>query len=162
VKADQAELVASYPDGTIGVTIKYGKGYEDTWAVFRGSVRQVRELICDYFGFGCKDETGLSLSDLVVNATNLAHGKGNVASILDARVISDSPAQSPADDPWAAASASKPEQTTDNKSAWILGEIEKQGSLDDLKKVWAANQAMFSDPAVMTAYKARGRALKNG
>ncbi|MGW0705072.1 hypothetical protein ACWD4G_03690 [Streptomyces sp. NPDC002643] len=161
MKADQAELVTSYADGTIGVTIKYGKGYEDTWAVFRGSVRQVRELICDYFGFECKDETGLSLSDLVVNATNLAHGKGNVASILDARIISETPSQPQADDPWAAASA-QPEQPTGNASAWILGEIEKQTSIADLQKLWAANQAMFSDTAVMAAYKARGRALKNG
>ncbi len=155
--------MASYPDGSIGVTIKYGKGYEDTWAVFRGSVRQVRELLCDYFGFECKDETGLSLSDLVVNATNLAHGKGNVASILDARIISETPAQAaPANDPWAAVSTSKPQETTDNKSAWILGEIEQAPSLEALKKLWAANQAMFDDPAVMSAYKARGRALKNG
>lgn len=162
MKADQAELVTSYPDGTIGVTIKYGKGYEDTWAVFRGSVGQVRQLICDYFGFDCKYETGLSLSALVVNATNLAHGKGNIASILDARIISDTPSQPQADDPWAAASASQPEQPTANASAWILGEIEKQTSIADLQKVWAANQAMFSDDAVMAAYKARGRALKNG
>ncbi|MGA5019234.1 hypothetical protein ACPCAA_17680 [Streptomyces griseoincarnatus] len=162
MKADQAELVTSFPDGTIGVTIKYGRGYEDTWAVFRGTVPQVRQLICDYFGFECKDETGLSLSDLVVNATNLAHGKGNVASILDARVVPETPAQEPANDVWAAASASKTEQTSDNKSAWILGEIEKANSLDGLKKLWAANQAMFADSAVMDAYKARGRALKNG
>jgi hypothetical protein len=162
VKADQAELVTSYADGTIGVTIKYGKGYEDTWAVFRGSVRQVRDLICDYFGFECKDETSLSLSALVVNATNLAHGKGNIASILDARIISETPNDAPANDPWAAASASEPEQPTANKSAWILGEIERAPSLDELKKLWAANQAMFDDPAVMAAYKARGRALKNG
>ncbi|MEU3265132.1 hypothetical protein [Streptomyces bacillaris] len=162
MKADQAELVASYPDGTIGVTIKYGKGYEDTWAVFRGSVGQVRELICDYFGFECKYETGLSLSDLVVNATNLAHGKGNVASILDARIISEAPAQTAESDPWTAASAPQEEQSTSNTSAWILGEIEKQASIADLQKLWASNQAMFADPAVMTAYKARGRALKNG
>ncbi|MGW2419747.1 hypothetical protein ACWC0C_10925 [Streptomyces sp. NPDC001709] len=163
MNADQAELVTSYPDGTIGVTIKYGKGYEDTWAVFRGSVRQVRQLICDYFGFECKDVTSLSLSDLVVNATNLAHGKGNIASILDARIIPDgAPEQLPANDPWAAATAAKPEPKADNPSVWILGEIEKQTTIADLQKLWAANQAMFADPAVMAAYKARGRALKNG
>jgi hypothetical protein len=162
VKADQAELTTSGTDGTISVTIKYGKGYEDTWAVFRGTVGQVREQICGYFGFECKDWTGLSLSDLVVNATNLAHGKGNIASILDARIISDTPNDAPANDPWAAASASEPEQPTANKSAWILGEIEKAPSIDELKKLWAANQAMFADPAVMSAYKARGSALKNG
>lgn len=162
MKADQAELVTSYPDGTIGVTIKYGKGYEDTWAVFRGSVRQVRELICDYFGFECKDVTTLSLSDLVVNATNLAHGKGNVASILDARVIPDvAPEQAPANDPWAAASSSRASTESGNPSAWILDEITRQTTIADLQKLWAANQAMFADPAVMTAYKARGRALKN-
>lgn len=148
------------------MTIKYGKSYEDTWAVFRGTVPEVRSLICDYFGFECKDVTGLSLSSLVVNATNLAHGKGNIAAMLDARVIAEdttpdsAPASAPANDPWATASAAKPETPKDNGSAWILGEIEKQTSIADLQKLWASNQAMFADPAVMTAYKARGRALK--
>lgn len=150
--------MASYPDGSIGVTIKYGKSYEDTWAVFRGSVRQVRDLIGDYFGFESKDVTQLSLSDLVVNATNLAHGKGNIASALDAVVIPD-PATAPAEDPWAAASAAQHEQKSDTGSAWILGEIEKQTTTADLQKLWAANQSYFADPAVMTAYKARGRSL---
>ncbi|MBT2544522.1 hypothetical protein J7E99_28440 [Streptomyces sp. ISL-44] len=163
MKADQAELVTSFPDGSIGITIKYGKSYEDTWAVFRGSVRQVRELLCDYFGFECKDVTSLSLSDLVVNATTLAHGKGNIASILDARIIPDDTTDAaPADDPWAAASVAPSHPETDSGSAWILGEIEKQTSVADLQKLWAANQSHFADPAVMTAYKARGRALKTG
>ncbi|MFE5971376.1 hypothetical protein ACFQ64_04340 [Streptomyces sp. NPDC056460] len=161
MKADQADPVTPYADGTIGVTIKYGKSYEDTWAVFRGSVKQVRELICDYFGFESKDVTGLSLSDLVVNATNLAHGKGNIAALLDARIIpEDSPVQAPEDDPWAAASAVQSEPKTDSGSAWILGEIEKQGTIADLQKLWAANQSMFADSSVMAAYKSRGRALK--
>ncbi|MFI1655603.1 hypothetical protein ACH4ZU_11950 [Streptomyces sp. NPDC020472] len=163
MKADQAEPVTFGADGSIGVTIKYGRGYEDTWAVFRGSVEQVRAQICGFFGFECKDWTDLSLSDLVVNATNLAHGKGNIASALGAQVISSiPPTKVPDDDPWVAASAAKAEKPTDNGSAWILGEIEKQSSTEDLKKLWAANQAMFADPAVMSAYKARGSALKNG
>ncbi|MFI5861796.1 hypothetical protein [Streptomyces sp. NPDC051546] len=163
MKADQAELVTSFPDGSISITIKYGKSYEDTWAVFRGSVRQVRELLCDYFGFECKDVTSLSLSDLVVNATSLAHGKGNIASILDAQIIpADTATAAPADDPWAAASAVPSQPQTDSGSTWILGEIEKQTSVADLQKLWAANQTHFADPAVMTAYKARGRALKTG
>ncbi|MFF4244289.1 hypothetical protein ACFYY2_07415 [Streptomyces sp. NPDC001822] len=161
MRADRAEAITSQPDGSISVTIKYGKSYEDTWAVFRGTVAQVREVLCDYFGFESKDVTGLSLSDLVVNATNLAHGKGNIAAVLDARVISSEPtsASAPADDPWATASATKPE-AKETGSGWILGEIEKQTSIADLQKLWAANQAMFADPAVMTAYKARGRALQ--
>ncbi|MEU2111503.1 hypothetical protein [Streptomyces sp. NPDC019507] len=154
----------SQEDGVVGVTIKYGKSYEDTWAVFRGTVPQVRRLIVNYFGFKSKDVTSLSLSDLVVNATNLAHGKGNIAAMLDAKVIPDeqspAPASAPANDPWETASAARPEAPKDNGSAWILGEIEKQTSIADLQKLWAANQAMFADPAVMTAYKARGRALK--
>ncbi|MGW0895913.1 hypothetical protein ACWD0G_02780 [Streptomyces goshikiensis] len=163
MKADQAELVTSFPDGSIGITIKYGKSYEDTWVVFRGSVRQVRELLCDYFGFECKDVTSLSLSDLVVNATSLAHGKGNIAALLDARIIPDDTATAaPAEDPWAAASAAPSQPQTDSGSTWILGEIEKQTSVADLQKLWAANQTHFADPSVMTAYKARGRVLKTG
>ncbi|MEU8621436.1 hypothetical protein [Streptomyces sp. NPDC048623] len=156
---------------SITVTIKYGKGYDESWLVFKGRSGEVREDILESFGLDSDSVTGLTLSDIVVNATNIAHGKGLIATQLGATVIAEEPAApaKPQGDPWAnvgstpqASSAwsdkpaTSPEQ---DKSAWILGEIEKQTTRADLKKVWAANQSFFADPAVMDAYKVKGKSL---
>ncbi|MGW4158683.1 hypothetical protein [Streptomyces sp. NPDC004788] len=156
---------------SITVTIKYGKGYDDPWLVLKGRPGEVREDILESFGIERDSVTGLTLSDIVVNATNIAHGKGLIATHLGATVISEesAPPAKPQGDPWANVgsaqqassawsdkSATSPEQ---DKNAWILGEIEKQTNRADLKKVWAANQSFFADPAVMDAYKAKGKSL---
>ena len=40
--------------------------------------------------------------------------------------------------------------------------IERAVDLDGLKRLWAENQAAFTDPEVMAAWKARGRTLSSG
>ncbi|MEX1655499.1 hypothetical protein ABZ960_20320 [Streptomyces pseudovenezuelae] len=155
------------------VTIKYGKGYEETWAVFKGRPAEIRADILDFFGMDPETQVGLSLSSIVVNATNIAQGKGLIATALGATVVEETKSEpaKPAGDPWAAASAAQPsgpwpgsasvaEPKKDDPNAWILGEIEKQTTVDGVKKLWAANQSFFSDPAVMAAWKAKGKALK--
>lgn len=160
------------------ITIKYGKGYEDSWVVFEGSTEQVRGEIIDYFGMDPNGLVGLSLSSIVVNATNIAHGKGLVASRLGATVIEEGPTEEPAkptEDPWAAASSaqsggpwagsasvtSSTNEKVDDTTAWALGEIEKKTSIQELKKFWAENQALFSNEEIMAAWKARGKALQS-
>jgi hypothetical protein len=151
------------------VTIKYGKSYDDTWAVFRGTAAEIRTDVMDYFGMDPETQKGLSLSSIVVNATQIAHGKALIATALGATVveeIANEPAK-PTSDPWATA-ASTPTQSVsvaettkaDDPNAYILGEIEKQATVDGLKKLWAANQAFFADASVMAAWKARGKALQ--
>ncbi|WJN63443.1 hypothetical protein [Streptomyces phage phiScoe56] len=153
------------------VTIKYGKGYEETWAVFKGNPEEVREDIISYFGVMRDSVSELTLSELVVEMTSLAHGKGNIARFLGGTIIPPSeaaapPAQTaPTGDPWAAAqsnqssppAASQPE--AEDPNAYILGEIEKQTDVAALKRLWAENQSFFSDPSVMAAWKAKGKAL---
>ncbi|MFF8845484.1 hypothetical protein ACF08N_22620 [Streptomyces sp. NPDC015127] len=156
------------------VTIKYGKGYDDSWVVFEGTTPEIRAEVIDYFGMDPETQRGLSLSSIVVNATNVAHGKGLIATALGATVVeettNEAPAK-PAGDPWAAAastssgpwpgSASVAEQPkAEDPNAYILGEIEKQTTVDGLKKLWAANQSFFKDPAVMAAWKAKGKSLQ--
>ncbi|MFE1842022.1 hypothetical protein [Streptomyces sp. NPDC059515] len=154
----------------ITVTIKYGKSYEDTWAVFKGSASEVRSDILDYFGIESDSVTGLTLSDIVTNATNIAHGKGLIATQLGATVVAEEPAPpaKPQGDPWAAIGNSSPVTVADqapaaspeqDKNAWVLGEIAKKTSRAELKKFWAENQSFFADPAVMDAYKAKGKSL---
>ncbi|WP_329289584.1 hypothetical protein [Streptomyces pseudovenezuelae] len=154
------------------VTIKYGKGYDDTWAVFRGSASELRADILEFFGMDPATQAGLSLSSIVTNATQVAHGKALIATALGATVVEETTSEpaKPTDDPWAAASAAQSgpwsgsasvaETKKEDPNAWILGEIEKQTTVDGVKKLWAANQSFFSDPAVMAAWKAKGKALK--
>lgn len=160
------------------VTIKYGKGHEDSWVVFEGSTQEIRTDVIDYFGMDPETLVGLSLSSIVVNATNIAHGKGLIATSLGATVVEETPAAAPAkptEDPWAAASAAQSggprsgsasvaeepkANSKDETTAWALGEIAKKASVQELKKFWAENQALFSNDEIMTAWKARGKALK--
>ncbi|MGW3323865.1 hypothetical protein [Streptomyces virginiae] len=153
------------------VTIKYGKGYDDSWVVFEGATQQIRADVLDYFGMDPESQRGLSLSSIVVNATNLAHGKGLIATQLGATVVEETSTEptKPTSDPWAAAagasSASRANRASDagpqkeDPNAYILGEIAKQTKVEGLKQLWAANQSFFDDAAVMAAWKAKGKAL---
>ncbi|AKY03716.1 hypothetical protein AVT26_gp34 [Streptomyces phage Lannister] len=165
----------------LSVTIKYDKGHDSTWAVFRGTPDEIRSDIASYFGFQREAIAELTLSELVVHATDLAHGKGNAARFLGGVVLpsQSAPAETqtqsaPAsnEDPWAAASSQQApsawsntgtqtstEPKADDPNAWILGEIEKQTTVDGLKRLWASNQSFFADAGVMAAWKAKGKAL---
>ena len=162
----------------LSVTIKYDKGHDATWAVFRGTPDEIRSDIAAYFGFEREAIAELTLSELVVHATDLAHGKGNAARFLGGVVL---PSQSAVaetkaaqaastEDPWAAASTASaadwppknmaPAETKDDDpNAWIMGEIESQTTVDGLKRLWASNQSFFADAGVMAAWKAKGKAL---
>ncbi|MEU5433805.1 hypothetical protein AB0G73_10550 [Streptomyces sp. NPDC020719] len=145
----------------ISVTIKWGKGYEDTWAVFRGDPEGIRSQIVEFFGFMCESVTELTLSELVVEATSIAHGTGNIARYLGGTIVPQSELHEPqAGDPWAAATAPEPQATKESASGWILGEIENASSIEALQRLWAANQSAFESEQVMDAWKARGRVLK--
>jgi hypothetical protein len=155
----------------LSVTIKYDKGHDATWAVFRGTTGEIRADVLEFFGMDPATQVGLSLSSVVTNATQIAHGKGLIATALGATVVEETtePAK-PTDDPWAAASAAQPSgpwpgsasvtEAKEDPNAYILGEIEKQTTVDGLKKLWAGNQSFFSDPAVMAAWKAKGKSLQ--
>ncbi|AXQ61089.1 hypothetical protein SEA_HANK144_34 [Streptomyces phage Hank144] len=157
----------------ISVTIKYDKGHDATWAVFRGTAGEIRADVMEFFGMDPATQQGLSLSSIVTNATQIAHGKGLIATALGATVVEETTTEEPAKpsgDPWAAAanvqpgpwpgSASAAEPKKDDPNAYILGEIEKQTTVDGLKKLWAANQSFFSDASVMAAWKAKGKSLQ--
>jgi len=157
----------------LSVTIKYSGDKDATWAVFRGTTVEIRSEIMAYFGMDPETQKGLSLSSIVINATQVAHGKGLIATALGATVVEETSNEKPASsgsDPWAAAastqsgpwpgSASVATPKADDPNAWILGEIEKQTTVDGLKKLWAANQPFFKDSTVMAAWKAKGKSLQ--
>ncbi|MEU9605476.1 hypothetical protein [Streptomyces sp. NPDC048057] len=157
----------------ISVTIKYDKGHDATWAVFRGTAGEIRADVMEFFGMDPATQAGLSLSSIVTNATQIAHGKGLIATALGATVVEETAVEpaKPSDDPWEAASAAQSgepwpgsasvaESKRENPNAYILGEIERQTTVDGLKRLWAGNQAAFADAAVMAAWKAKGKALQ--
>jgi hypothetical protein len=152
----------------ITVTIKYGRGYQDTWAVFHGSVDDVRADLTDFFGLASASETDLTLSDLVVNATAVAHGVGNIASALGGVVIASeaagpvvtepsAPDSTERPDPWKQADATAPPQEPEPDP--VLTQIQQAPTVRALELLWVENQAAFAEPAVMAAWKARGREL---
>ncbi|MGW2539815.1 hypothetical protein ACWC5I_02855 [Kitasatospora sp. NPDC001574] len=135
-------------EGRITVTIKYGKAFDDSWAVFRGSPEEVERDIVRFFRFDGESVTKLSLNELVVEAAQSAQATTMVVRGLDARIV-------PQDTP-ATTAASRPT----SPAGGLLELIERCADTDALKALWATNQAAFQDQAVMDAWKARGRALK--
>ena len=159
------------------VTIKYGKGYDESWAVFRGNVWQIRADLIAYFGIDIDYASGLTLHELVIAATHVAHGTGNVAAVLGATPISVT--ESLTGEPTGKAAWDKvegkdtalpyggsPTGDADDAAAEVaanaalIGQLQSAASVDDLKKLWVDNQAAFSDKDVKAAYSKQGKALK--
>ncbi|WKU46725.1 hypothetical protein Q3V23_23165 [Streptomyces sp. VNUA116] len=127
------------------VTIKYGPDSGDPQVAFQGTPGDIRGDVASFFGFDSDTCAALTLGELVLEVAQLAQGASHVARGLGARVVPQQPAAVP------------PEaQPVDNP---LLGQIEACNSVEQLKELWAANQSAFADPAVMDAWKARGRAL---
>lgn len=159
---------------SMSVTIKYGKGYEETWVVFHGNIWQIRADLIAYFGVDVNYGSGLTLNELVVAATNVAHGTGNVAAILGGTPISvtesltGEPTGKAAWDavehkdgklPYGGSTSDADVQGAD-PSAELIQQLQTAASVEALKKLWVDNQASFSDKDVKAAYSIRGKSLK--
>ncbi|GIF02243.1 hypothetical protein [Paractinoplanes rishiriensis] len=180
----------SAPTGRgVTVTIKYGRGYEAPWAVFHGQPHEIRDDIAAFFGMTAATTAGLTLSDIVVNATAQAHGVETIASGLGgATVIESQPtptataptatapaatasaaagptaaastsATAAAADPWSQASAAQAPAAAQPAGNPLLDRIARATDVQSLQRIWADDPSAFTDPAVMAAWKARGRAL---
>lgn len=155
----------------ISVTIKYPeqKKYEGApWAVFKGSVEQVRAQIVAYFGFDADQVAGMSLHEVVLLAQSSAKNAGMLATTLGAVPVSQEsqPEQSgpTGESVWSQVGSNQPAATPpadENPNAGLISLIEGAASLEDLKRLWFDNKAAFdADPKVQDAYKARGKFLK--
>lgn len=153
----------------ITVTMKYGKGFEDPWGVFRGTVEAVRENIIAYFGFDGAKLAGNTLNEIVVMATAHAHGMRTAGASLGATTI---PRQSTSTETTGTATVETEQPAASN--VWgddteadsadavnpLFAQVEAIASIDDLKRLWAENQAAFAEGELLEAYKAKGKALK--
>ncbi|PHQ49488.1 hypothetical protein BLA24_25980 [Streptomyces cinnamoneus] len=139
---------------SVTVTIKCGAAQEDPQLSFRGPSAEVQEDIAACFGFDRKSVSGLTLHELVAEANQLAQGASTVMrGFPGARVVPQGDERNES-----AQSTTPPagHQETENP---LLEQITACATTDDLRRLWATNQHAFTDPAVMDAWKARGRAL---
>lgn len=150
------------------VTIKYGKNYDDTWAVFKGAAIEVRLDIIEYFGLSPEPEW--SLNDVVLAATQAAHGLGAIVGTfggatrsedgtVQTSVVPVAESTSSSNDVWDQASSTPAAPTTPPPNP-LLAQIASTTSIAELKRLWAENQSEFSDPEIMATWKARGKALQ--
>lgn len=143
----------------VTVTIKAGKGYEDSWYVFRGRPEEVKEQIISFFGIPSASVASLSPFEVAVNARQIAQGNESTVAALGGTIVQDKPSQpqsTPGDDPWASVG---PQDAAPAENP-MLAQIAATKDVQELQRLWAENQAAFADPVVMDAWKARGKALQ--
>lgn len=160
-------------DHGVTVTVKYGKSYEDTWAVFKAADNDsLAGLVAGYFGADSEMVVGLTNHELVLNMTSVAHGSADAAALLGAVAIPASEsrptAQTGGDNPWAGLDDNAGQDKEwpadppkDEEEERLLRLIASSTTVPDLQReVWVKNRAAFDKyPAVQSAYKARGKEL---
>ncbi|MCY0923278.1 MULTISPECIES: hypothetical protein [Streptomyces] len=135
----------------ITIKVPCGEGESAPHATFTGTTNNLREEIGSFFGLDCKSVTNHTLHELLAEVGQLAKSTEAVISGLGAQVI-----------PQVAAPTPTPPQAapTGSPSAAILEQISACQTPEELRRLWAANQAAFAETVVMDAWKARGRALQ--
>lgn len=156
----------------ISITVKYGKGYEETWARFFGTATEVRTDLCSYFGLTEEQGDQFSLNELVIKCTEIAHGVGLVGTVLGGQIQPNGngpsgdhgpPWNEPSPstgggDPWAGVGNNQSSEPADPLQVHYDA-VKRATTTDELKLYWADNQAAFADEQLMAAYKAKGKAL---
>lgn len=145
------------------VTFKGGKGYEEPWLVIRaGSADSLRQRVAFAAGI---DPEGLSLFEVINNASVQFHALSSLGSKLGAQVMTQSQTPSTAGraDPWASAEETAkpaaPAAPADPNAA-LLAEIEAAKTVDELRRFWVEHNPL--NDVVQAAWSAKGKSLKEG
>lgn len=153
----------------ISVTIKSdepGGKFNDpkspgTWIVFHGSPQRVKEQIIEVFDLP-EESLSRPLYDLTNEATKLYKGVMSVGSTLGGTVIRPGTEAAPAGGQGQSAPAQSNSDEAEAESKRLLAALEAATTVQEVKEVWARNQEAFKAPALMEAYMARGKAIKEG
>lgn len=139
--------------GEVTATVKFGKGYDDPWLVFRGDPDQISEQVIA--SFGLEETEGLTLAELIVNASKQAQAVRAASAGLGGSVISQGNGRRNA---WAeAAGSTEPAQPERNP---LYGKLEEVTDVAALKELYARNKAAFDgDAELLAAWKAKGKSL---
>jgi hypothetical protein len=139
--------------------LKGGKGYEAPWVnIGAGTAGEFRRALVAFFGWDAEESEAMSPAQLTFNAVQEWAAMNNVGDAFpDARVIPTGRGRSNAAEAYAAA---KEEQPPPDPKAVLLGKIEEQATVPDLKRLYAENKDAFDgDPSLLAAYKAKGKSL---
>lgn len=132
-------------------TLKYGKGYEESWLVLRApTAAELKEAIEEATGVSGE---GMTLVDQIHNATQHVHSLARAGTVLGATVIESSAApQSPQAAPQQPAEAPVAPEPT------LLEKIAQAGSQSDLSDLFLKNKAAFTaDQKLMDALQERSK-----
>lgn len=136
----------------VSVTLKAGKGFDDTWVVLRGgSVEEVRGLMTDWFGVPSEQHAGLTPSEVEKIVTRANHGTSAIINTTGGTPIAEV--------------EDLPQEETPAKAdpvEILLERVEAVTTVADLKLLWAEHKEHFSDDRLKKAYSAKGKALTQG
>lgn len=140
------------------VTLKGGKGYEEPWFVVKaGSAATLRSRLIESLGIEGDD---LTLVEVIHQANVTFHAMSTLESRLGATIISQ---HATGDDPWTQAqsrSATPEPATPADPQQLLLDEIEAAETVDQLKRIWVANNPL--NDVVKAAWSAKGKSLQEG
>ncbi|MFF3017132.1 hypothetical protein [Streptomyces sp. NPDC057939] len=141
------------PEEALSITIKVpcGEGETAPQVAFRGNASGLREELGSFFGLESKSVTTLTLHEILVEVSQLARSAEAISSGLGARVVPQASAPTPPAPQGGPAGS---------PASAVLEQIAACQTADELRRLWAANQAAFAESVVMDAWKARGRTLQ--
>lgn len=149
----------------VSVTIKHGKGYDETWVGFTGLLEEVRTDIATWFGIDSASVTGQTGHELSVTGTTIAHNINNVRRTLGGTPATDAEKAAgeskPAvdgEDPWSVARDGKSPGPVTPAENPLLAQIAGCKDVEALKRLYAENKAAMAGD-VFEAWKARGKEL---
>ncbi len=148
----------------VSITIKTGKGYEDTWLGFTGTVSSVQMDIIEAFGLA--DQEGLTLYEIVANATQVAHGVTRAVTALKGTVIPSAPSGADeAQQTTQEAADVTPQEDVDPYVEMTRLINAENITVATLRQLYADNDALFTADtdeakALKKAWQARGRDLQ--
>ena len=153
------------PDDSSTATIKLGGGHEAPWLVVKGNPAAIRRQLLE--AFGIEDDTEVSLIELIAKlsvdaAAAYSLATGGATPSTGGRRASYSgnakprAAQHP---PQVESPDDESGSEEDRNISRILAAIEAAQTPQELKLVWAKDQAAFSDSRLQVAYRSRNNNL---
>lgn len=142
----------------LGLTIKYGKGYEEPWLTAKGNSESIKAGLAAFFGLDREEIEGLTAHEVVLNCKKLAIGTSAVVAGLGGTVINGT---RPARGGWqAAAEGSAPAEPAEPERNPLFATIDAATTVDAVKDIYARNvDAIKADPELLAAWKAKGKEL---
>lgn len=137
-------------EAPLTVTIKNGGKHEETWAVFKGTIYNIRQDLVEYYGLTVDEDQ--TLFEVAHMAQEVAQNFTGFGKALGARVITKSESVTE--------QAPTVAEPAENPHADLIARLLAAESAEALKTLWAKNKAAFDDAEVKAAYSKRGKELK--